>query len=186
MAARSTSLASRGTASLTANVKASNIPIEQLMQAGYLGTKFGSPVSVNASFAATGNSQAEWIESLNGKGNLAGSIKLLTKLDQQVGLAALGVLAEKVKVRGVTDVIGGLYGDLAGSTNTLSGDFVIQRGLLETNNISLGNDRIRTLTHGTANLPPYKMNMAVDVFRGGGNGPIATATLTGPIDKPNV
>jgi uncharacterized protein involved in outer membrane biogenesis len=180
-------LASRGTASLNANVKASNVPIEQLMQAGYLGTKFGGPVSVNASFAATGNSQAEWIESLNGKGSLNGSIKLLTRLDQQIGSAALDILGQKVKgVRGVTDVVNGAFSAFAGSSNTLSGDFVIQRGLLETNNISFTNNAARTLTHGTANLPPYTMNMATDVFRGGGNEPFITATLTGPIDGPNI
>jgi len=180
-------LASRGTASLNANLKASNIAVEQLMQAGYLGTKFGGPVSVTANFAATGNSQAEWIESLNGKGSLSGSIKLLTRLDQQIGSAALDILGQKVKgVRGVTDVVNGAFSAFAGSTNTLAGDFVIRRGLLETNNVSFTNNAARTLTHGTANLPPYTMNMATDVFRGGGNEPFITATLTGPIDGPNI
>src|SRR5439155_1407070 len=83
-------------------------------------------------------------------------VKLLTRLDQQIGSAALDILGQKVKgVRGVTDVVNGTFSAFAGSTNTLAGDFVIRRGLLETNNVSFTNNAARTLTHGTANLSPY-------------------------------
>src|SRR5439155_1504372 len=83
------------------------------------------------------------------KVSLSGSLKLLTRLDQQIGSAALDILGQKVKgVRGVTDVVNGAFSAFAGSTNTLAGDFVIRRGLLETNNVSFTNNAARTLTHG--------------------------------------
>jgi uncharacterized protein involved in outer membrane biogenesis len=180
-------LASRGVPSLTAVLKAANLQVEQIAKVNFLGSKIGGPLSLNADFSATGNSQAEMIESLNGKGTLGGSVRLLTKVEQQVGAAALDLLGQKVKqLRGVTDVVGGAFNDFVGSNNTLSGDFVIRRGVLETQNTTLANPRAKAVTHGTVNLPAYTLNTATDVIRGQSAQPYITVALTGPADGPNV
>ncbi|MFO1059875.1 MAG: AsmA family protein [Dongiaceae bacterium] len=180
-------LASRGVPSLNAVLKAANLQVEQLAKVNFLGSKIGGPLSLNASFQATGNSQAEMIESLNGQGKLGGAVMLLTKVEQQVGGALLDLLGQKVKqVRGVTDVIGGAFNDFVGSNNTLSGDFVIRRGVLETQNTTLANPRARAVTSGTVNLPAYTMNTSTDVIRGQSSQPYITVGLVGPIDGPNV
>jgi uncharacterized protein involved in outer membrane biogenesis len=180
-------LASRGVPSLNAVLKAANLQVEQLAKVNFLGSKIGGPLSLDASFQATGNSQAEMVESLNGQGRLGGAVRLLTKVEQQVGGALIDLLGQKVKqVRGVTDVIGGAFNDFVGSNNTLSGDFVIRRGVLETQNTTLANPNAKAVTHGTVNLPAYTMNTATDVIRGQSSQPYITVGLVGPIDGPNV
>jgi uncharacterized protein involved in outer membrane biogenesis len=180
-------LASRGVPSLTAALKAANLQVEQIAKVSFLGSKIGGPLSLDADLSATGNNQAEMMESLNGKGTLGGAIRLLNKVEQQVGSALIDLLGQKVKqVRGVTDVVGGAFNDFVGSNNTLSGDFVIRRGVLETQNTTLANPRAKAVTRGTVNLPAYTMNTATDVIRGQSTQPYITVGLVGPIDGPNV
>ena len=179
-------LAGRGVPSATGTVIATNLDAAQLMKSGFLGSRLSGPVSVNADLKTLGLSMAEMMEGLNGTGNVGGTITVLSQVEQQVGSALLDILGSKVKeVKGLTDTVGSVFSAFAGAPNTLSGDFVVTNGVVDTQNAQLANSSARLLAQGQASLAAWTMDMAANIFRLPDTDPYLTIALNGLLDSPN-
>jgi uncharacterized protein involved in outer membrane biogenesis len=174
----------RGTPSFTGRVITQNLELSQLSSSGHV----KGPISVNADIAGSGASEADIVASLQGRGKLAGRVTVLSKFEQTAGNALLGALGAKVTaLKGITDVLGNAVGLFAGKPNDVAGDFVIERGVVTTDNTTASNPQARALFHGKINLPPWTMAMLVDIFKLPDTAkPQMTVNLQGSIDKPNV
>jgi uncharacterized protein involved in outer membrane biogenesis len=177
-------LVGRGLPSFSGKVIAENLELAQLAGTGTV----KGPLSLTATLAASGASEAEMIGSLQGPGHLNGKVTILTKLEQTAGTALLGALGSQLKaIQGVTDKLGGVLQLFTGKVNDLAGDFQIVHGVVTTENTTLSNPAAKALFHGTANLPLWKLAMTADIFKAPDmTKTVMTVDLTGPLDKPNV
>ncbi len=124
-------LVGRGLPSFSGKVIAQNLELAQLAGTGTV----KGPLSVTATLAASGASEAEMIGSLQGPGHVSGQVTILSKLEQTAGTALLGALGSQLKViQGVTDKLGGVLQLFTGKANDLTGDFQITHGVLATEN----------------------------------------------------
>jgi uncharacterized protein involved in outer membrane biogenesis len=176
-------IVSRGTPSYSGRLITSNFEISQVGQTGRL----KGPISVNADLAATGASEWDLVNSLHGRGKLAGRVTVLGRTEEAAGTAVLNLLGQQLSaVRGVTGALSALVNMFVGRPNDLAGDFAIDRGVLTTQNTTASNPQGRVLFHGKINLPPWTMAMLGDVYQPQNQKPIMTINLQGPIDAPNV
>jgi uncharacterized protein involved in outer membrane biogenesis len=177
-------LVGRGLPSFSGKVIAQNLELAQLAGTGTV----KGPLSLNATLAASGASQAEMIGSLQGPGHVSGQVTILSKLEQTAGTALLGALGSQLKVlQGVTDKLGGVLQLFTGRPNDLLGDFQITHGVLATENTTLSNPAAKALFHGTANLPLWKLAMTGDIFKAPDmTKSVMTVNLSGALDKPSV
>jgi uncharacterized protein involved in outer membrane biogenesis len=180
-------IAGRGVPSASGKIVATNLDSGELTKAGFLGSRITGPLNLNADLNTLGVSMAEMMEGLNGTGQIGGTITVLTQVEQQVGTALLDLLGNKVKqVKGLTDTLNGVFSAFAGSPNTLSGDFVVTNGVLETENTQLENATARLLAQGTADLGGWTMDMLANVFKLPSDSPYLAIGLNGILDSPNV
>jgi uncharacterized protein involved in outer membrane biogenesis len=177
-------IVSRGTPSYSGRLITSNLEISQVGQTGRL----RGPISINADLAATGASQWDLVNSLQGRGKLAGRVTVLGRAEEAAGTAVLNLLGQQLSaVRGVTGALSTLVNLFVGKPNDLAGDFAIDRGVLTTQNTTASNPQGRLLFHGKVNLPPWTMAMLGDVYQlPQTQKPIMTVNLQGSIDGPNV
>src|SRR5215469_1863556 len=176
-------IVSRGTPSYSGRLITSNLEISQVGQTGRL----RGPISVNADLAATGASEWDLVNSLQGRGKLAGRVTVLGRTEEAAGTAVLNLLGQQLSaVRGVTGALSTLVNLFVGKPNDLAGDFAIDRGVLTTQNTTASNPQGRALFHGKINLPPWTMAMLGDIYQPQGQKPIMTINLQGPIDAPNI
>src|SRR5215472_10253543 len=175
---------SRGTPSYSGRLITSNLEISQVGQTGRL----RGPISVNADLAATGASEWDLVNSLQGRGKIAGRVTVLGRAEEAAGTAVLNLLGQELSaVRGVTGALSTLVNLFVGKPNDLAGDFAIDRGLLTTQNTTASNPQGRLLFHGKVNLPPWTMALLGDVYQlPQTQKPIMTVNLQGSIDGPNV
>lgn len=179
-------LAGRGVPSASGTLVATNVDSGQLIGAGLLDGRITGPVTVNADLKTLGVSMADMINGLNGTGNVAGTITVLTSTEQQIGSALLNILGTKVKeVKGLTDTIDAVFSAFAGAPNTLTGDFVVRDGVLDTQNTRLENAKARLLAQGQADLAGWTMDMVASIFRLPADSPYLTVDLDGALDGPN-
>lgn len=179
-------LAGRGVPSASGTVVATNVDSGQLIAAGLLDGRITGPVTVSADLKTLGVSMADMVNGLNGTGNVAGTITVLTTTEQQIGSALLNILGTKVKeVKGLTDTIDAVFSAFAGAANTLTGDFVVRDGVLDTRNTQLENAKARLLAQGQADLAGWTMDMAASIFRLPADSPYLTVDLDGALDGPN-
>jgi hypothetical protein len=68
----------------------------------------------------------------------------------------------------------------------LTGDYTIANGVVRTEAAVLDGGSARAVTRGSANIPAWRINTVTAVYKGEGPDPIVTATLSGPLDAPNV
>jgi uncharacterized protein involved in outer membrane biogenesis len=177
-------IVSRGTPSYSARLITSNLEISQLGQT----SRLKGPISVNADLAATGASQWDLVNSLQGRGKIAGRVTLLGRTEEAAGTAVLNLLGKQLSaVRGITGALSSLVDLFVGKPNELAGDFTIDRGVLTTQNTTATNPQGRALFHGKINLPPWTMAMLGDIYQmPQTQKPIMTVNLQGPVDGPNV
>lgn len=176
-------IVSRGTPSYSGRLITSNLEISQVGQT----SRLRGPISVNADLAATGASQWDLVNSLQGRGKIAGRVTVLGRAEEAAGTAVLNLLGKQLSaVRGVTGALTALVNMFVGHPNDLAGDFAIDRGVLTTQNTTASNPQGRALFHGKINLPPWTMAMLGDIYQPQGQKPIMTINLQGPIDAPNV
>ena len=177
-------IVSRGTPSYSGRLITSNLEISQVGQTGRL----RGPISINADLAATGASEWDLVNSLQGRGKLAGRVTVLGRAEEAAGTAVLNLLGQQLSaVRGVTGALSTLVNLFVGKPNDLAGDFAIDRGVLTTQNTTASNPQGRLLFHGKVNLPPWTMAMLGDVYQlPQTQKPIMTVNLQGSIDGPNV
>ena len=169
-------------------VNASEVQVGNLLRASSGFDRVSGPLSLSADLKTRGDSEAELVSGLNGAGELSGSVLVTAKAEEQLGAALLGVLGEKVKeVRGLTDTTSTLFNAFAGSPAALTGTFSVEQGVLRTVDTRLQGRNAYALTHGNASLPAWELKSRTDVFRAGdGETPYLTASLSGPLDEPNV
>jgi uncharacterized protein involved in outer membrane biogenesis len=188
-------LASRGIPTFKGRVSGTDLDSNELMGGGLLADRVTGPLTVTADVTGAGASMADLVGSLNGNGNLAGTITVLSKVEQtvgSVGLNLLGSLAQKklgavgTQVQGLTQVADAAYRAFTGVPNSLTGDFQIQNGQIKTDNLALANANARALARGTADLPAWTLDLLATVFRAPDlNQPFLELSLNGVLDSPN-
>jgi uncharacterized protein involved in outer membrane biogenesis len=176
-------LVARGLPSASGQLVAQNLEISEIAGTGTV----KGPISVSSDLAASGASEAEMVSTLQGRGHLSGRIVVLPKLEQAAGVALLGALGSQLQaLQGISSNVTSTLGLFAGKQSDLAGDFVIDHGVVTTDNTTLSNLQARAVSHGDVNLPPWKLAMQTDIYKAGQSGKLMTASFIGPIDKPNV
>jgi hypothetical protein len=121
------------------------------MGGGIAGNQVKGPLSLNLNATGSGDSQADLMRSLNGNGNVDGSVMIIGKMEQQVGSALLGVLGSQVKqVQGITSAVNGILSSYTGVDNKLDGTFDIKQGVLNTQDFAFVNPKCAR--HGQGRL----------------------------------
>ena len=173
---------------VAASVTALEVELKDLLR-DLAGTdRFSGPVSLETSLNSRGNSEAALISALAGDGKLDGTVTVATKVEEQAGALVLDLLGKKVKeVRGVTDSTTMLFSAFAGAPSKVDGTFLMEQGVLRSDDLKLRGRDAEALTAGNMNLPAWKMESRTDVFRdGAAEKAYLTAVLRGPIDEPDV
>jgi uncharacterized protein involved in outer membrane biogenesis len=178
----------RGTPTASIVAVANNLDSGQLAGGGIMGATFSGPISFNGNFDTTGASLNEMMHALDGTGNVDGTIKVLTSTQQAIGSALLGVLGQQVQqLRGITDTMNALFAGFTGRDNSLTGDFIVTDGVLQTDNARLANEAASLLGQGTADIGNWTMDMLAEIYRQQtGDVPFMALDLTGPLGGPNV
>ncbi len=150
--------------------------------------RFSGPISLESSLNARGVSEAALVGSLNGQGKIDGSVTVAAKVEEQAGAVLLGILGQKVKeVRGITDSTSLLFSAFAGTPAKIDGTFVVEQGIVTTEDTRVRGRSAEALTAATVNLPTWQMNSQTDVFRDSDpESAYLTAKLRGSLDGPDV
>ncbi|MFM9843188.1 MAG: AsmA family protein [Dongiaceae bacterium] len=180
-------LASRGVPTFNGHVTGNNVAVSELMGGGFLAKRITGPVSFDTDLASSGYSMAELVGGLQGNGKVDGSITVLSQVEQQVGSALLGILGQQVKqLQGFTESVNAVYSAFTGSPNALNGTFDINQGVLNTQDLSLTNNRARLLATGDADIAAWTMDMIANIFsQEYPDQPYLSIDLDGPLDGPN-
>ena len=171
-----------GTPKLDAKAKIQQIQFGQVLGGGIAGNQVKGPLSLNLNATGSGESVADLMRSLNGNGDLGGSIMIIGKVEQQIGSALLGVLGQKVKaVQGVTSAVNGILSSYTGVDNQLSGTFDIKQGVLNTQDFAFVNPKARGTAKGDFDIGGWAMNMIVDLFGSDAQQAFMSILLDGPM-----
>ncbi len=178
----------RGGLEVAAAVSATNVEMKELLRDLADTDRFSGPLSLQGNLTSQGLSEAALVSALAGSGRLDGTLTVATKVEEQGAAIVLNLLGQKVKeVRGVTDSTTVLFSSFAGAPSKVDGTFVIEQGVLRSDDLKIrGRDAV-ALTAGNANLPAWRMESRTDVFRDADpNNAYLTAVLRGPLDSPDV
>ncbi len=150
--------------------------------------RVSGPVDLTAELTAAGASEAEFVSSLTGKGNIKGTLTYKLEKEEQIGNLALNILGAKVKqVRGIADASTMLLSAFAGAPAGLDGSFTIEKGVINTRDTTIDGRDARALTQARADLGRWRLDSRTDVYRDEDpKSPYLTAELEGPLDEPNV
>jgi uncharacterized protein involved in outer membrane biogenesis len=174
--------ASTPTTKLDAKVAVNQIQVGQVMGGGIAGNQVKGPLSLNLNATGAGESQADLMRSLNGNGNVDGSVMIIGKMEQQVGSALLGVLGSKVKqVQGITSAVNGILSSYTGVDNKLDGTFNIKQGVLNTQDFAFVNPKARGTAKGDFDIGGWAMNMLIDLFGQDAQEAFMSIGLNGPM-----
>ena len=171
-----------GTPKLDAKGKINQIQFGQVLGGGIAGNQVKGPLSMNLNATGSGESMADIMRSLNGTGDLGGSVMIIGKVEQQIGSALLGVLGQKVKqVQGITSAVNGILSSYTGVDNQLSGTFDIKQGVLNTQDFAFVNPKARGTAKGDFDIGGWAMNMLVDLFGQDAQEAFMSIALDGPM-----
>ncbi len=181
-------LASRGVPTFKGHVVADNVNIDQVSSSRLV----KGPVSFDADLTSSGYSMAELMDALQGTGKVDGTVTVLGKVEQMVGTAALSILGQQLtkmtgvqQVQNMTDYINASYQAFVGRPNALNGNFNINRGVLNTQDMSFANEQAKALITGDADLGAWTIGMLVNVFSMQfPDQPCLTVDLAGILDSP--
>ncbi len=174
--------ASTPTTKLDAKVAVNQIQVGQVVGGGIAGNQVKGPLSLNLNATGSGVSQADLMRSLNGNGNVDGTVMIIGKMEQQVGSALLGVLGAKVKqVQGITSAVNGILSAYTGVDNKLDGTFNIRQGVLNTQDFAFVNPNARGTAKGDFDVGGWAMNMLVDLFDQDAQEAFMSIGLNGPM-----
>ena len=174
--------ASTPTTKLDAKVAVNQIQVGQVMGGGIAGNQVKGPLSLNLNATGAGESQADLMRSLNGNGNVDGTVMIIGKMEQQVGSALLGVLGSKVKqVQGITSAVNGILASYTGVDNKLDGTFNIKQGVLNTQDFAFVNPKARGTAKGDFDIGGWAMNMLIDLFGQDAQEAFMSIGLNGPM-----
>ena len=148
--------------------------------------------SVDFSLSAAGDSERALVSSLEGAGEITGKARArLSKGERaQAGVAGIAglILGENIAELGrAGDATGTLLRAFADAPADLSGDFVVARGRVRTENLTLRGDGAAAITEAVADLPAWTVDSTTTLRRAGdGDDPYMTVSLYGALDEPNV
>lgn len=170
------------TPKLDAKGKINQIQFGQVLGGGIAGNQVKGPLSMNLNATGSGESMADIMRSLNGSGDLDGSVMIIGKVEQQIGSALLGVLGQKVKaVQGVTSAVNGILSSYTGVDNKLNGTFDIKQGVLNTQDFAFTNPKARGTAKGDFDIGGWAMNMLIDLFGADTQEAFMSIGLDGPM-----
>ncbi|MPZ08914.1 MAG: AsmA family protein [Kiloniellaceae bacterium] len=171
-----------------AEVTASNVELKSLLRDLADTERFSGPMTLQSRLTTQGASQAALIGALGGDGTLTGTVTAAAKVEEQAGALVLDILGKKVKeIRGVTDSTTVLFGAFAGAPAKVSGSFVVEKGVAQTNDLKVRGRDATALTKGSVDLPDWLLDSTTDVVRDADpDNAYLTARLRGPLDEPNV
>ena len=159
-----------------------SIQVGQVLGGGIAGNQVKGPLSMNLNATGAGESMADIMRSLNGNGDLGGSVMVIGKVEQQVGSALLGVLGQQVKqVQGITSAVNGILSSFTGVDNQLSGTFNIKQGVMNTQDLAFVNPKARGTARGDFDIGGWAMNMLVDLFGADAQEAFMSIALDGPM-----
>ncbi|HVJ39851.1 MAG TPA: AsmA family protein [Dongiaceae bacterium] len=181
-----TTVNGNGTPKVEAKMIVDKIQVGQVVGGGIAGNQLKGPLSLNLALGGSGNSQAELVRSLTGKGSLDGTMMIIGQVEQQVGSALIGVLGQKVKaVQGISETITGVLSNFTGVDNALKGTFNITKGVLDTQDFSFANPKARGTSKGQIDLTSLAFSpMLVDLFSGASDKAFMSINLQGPLSSP--
>ncbi|NKB55923.1 MAG: AsmA family protein [Alphaproteobacteria bacterium] len=178
---------------LSADITASNVDLATASKAFGAQARVAGPVSATASLTTTGKSVAAFVSTLAGTGTIAGKVQILATKQEQQAIGAIGlataIFGDKVKelkqVGGLTNELVQAFGR---SPADLSGNFTIDRGVVQTGDTVLNGAGTRAVTVGAADLPRWLVNSTTSVLRKEDDtrSPYISVTLTGALDSPNI
>ncbi|MEO3428681.1 AsmA family protein [Pelagibius sp. CAU 1746] len=173
---------------VAAAVTAIDVELKDLLGALAGTDRFSGPMSLESSLNSRGLSEAALVSALNGRGKLHGTVTVAAKVEEQAGALVLNLLGKKVKeVRGVSDSTTMLFGAFAGAPAKVGGTFVVERGVLRSDDLTVRGRDAQALTAGNVDLPAWQMESRTDVFRDADpQNAYLTAVLRGPPDSPDV
>jgi hypothetical protein len=185
-------LVGRGTPTFDGHVNANNLSVSEFLGGGLIGNAVSGPVSLNTDLRASGASMADMVDSLTGTGNVDGTITVLNQMGTVVGAGLIDLAGSTLSkltgfkgVSNVTDSINAVFTAFAGSPNALTGNFTIDRGVLNTQDLSFANDRARALARGDADLGAWTLAMLADIYSSQyPDQPYMSVDLGGPLDSP--
>ena len=149
--------------------------------------RISGPVDLTAELTSAGSSEAQLVAALDGRGELTGTLAVEAGAKDPDGAPELGLMGLKGEVRGVADAAGLLFSDLAAAPVRLRGSFIVEKGAILTEDLSLEGQEARVLTRGTARLPAWKLKTRSDLFRDAkAEEAYLSVTLDGPLDAPDV
>ncbi len=173
---------------LNVDFKAENIKSNSLLRTAADFKRVSGPISFSGALTSLGSSEAELVQTLAGSGTVKGVLKAKIKNKELVGGALLGVLGAKLKgIQGVGDATTTLLQSFAGQPANLAGTYVIENGVLLSNDLRLDGRNATVFTTARVDLPAWLLNSQSDLFRAGEDPtkPYITVHLKGPLDKPN-
>ncbi len=154
--------------------------------------RLSGPLSLNASLAARGLSEADLVATLEGAGDFGGEIAALVGADGQGGGQSDGVLQSVLNagvpvIQEVEDAVVLLLGDFAGRPAQLTGTFEAEGGVFETEDTTLEGQGATALVRAVIDLPAWTLETETDVHRGAPQEqPTLSVALNGPLDEPDV
>ena len=177
-----TKLDASGTPKLDAKAVIQQIQLSDVLGGGIAGNQVKGPLSLNINAAGAGESMADIMRSLNGSGDVDGSVMIIGKVEQQIGSALLGVLGQKVKqVQGITSAVNGILSSYTGVDNQLSGTYNIRQGVLNTQDFAFVNPKARGTAKGDFDIGGWAMNMLIDLFGADAQQAFMSVLLEGPM-----
>jgi len=149
------------------------------------------PISTTANFSAEGLTVEGVLATLNGKGSISGQIRVLTTKEEQTAAVAGGLISSLLgnmmrEVQPFTDIFGVMLESFGNRPAKLSGEYFMTNGVIRTEAVVLDSGSARVVTRGSADIPAWKIDAIASVYQGKGTVPFVTATLSGPLDTPNI
>lgn len=173
---------------VTAEVKAEKVELRGLLDDLGDSDRFSGPVTLETRLTTRGVSEAALVSGLAGDGKAAGTVTVAAKAEEMAGAMVLDILGQKVReIRGVSDSMTTLFGAFAGAPASLDGTFLMEEGVVRSEDLTLrGRDAVAR-TVGTVHLPDWQLDSSTKIFRDiEPTSAYLTMTLRGPLDGPDV
>jgi uncharacterized protein involved in outer membrane biogenesis len=176
---------------ITSTVVAKDIQVRDLSKVLTDIDRVEGSISTAADFSAEGLTAERLLATLNGKGSVSGQIRVLTTEEEKTAAVAGSLIGTLLgnKVREIqlfTDIFSVMLESFGNRPAKLSGDYVVASGVVRSESVVLDGGSARAVTRGSADLPAWKIDAVTSVYQGEGTEPFVTATLSGPLDAPNI
>ncbi|PPR63440.1 MAG: hypothetical protein CFH10_00529, partial [Alphaproteobacteria bacterium MarineAlpha4_Bin2] len=155
------------------------------------------PITMKANITTKGNSEASFVNQLNGRASLTGEAQvLLTKAERKkIGIVSMGsnlltsLLGRKVqelqRLAPLTQLLASLDRAFGRNPASVSGDIHFTQGVIRTNNLMLAGQGNVATTAAIIDLPRWELSSTTKLVDDPRREPLVTFSATGPIDFPS-